>query len=51
MTGSKNRLEQGKLQGAAQRVTRHTTVGRRIISKHATQQIARAAGHWSPDAV
>lgn len=51
MTASKNRREQGKLQGAAQRVTRHTMIGRRGTSEHATQQIARAAGYWRQDAV
>ncbi len=29
MPASKNRREQGELQGAAQRVTRHTMMGRR----------------------
>jgi len=51
MKASKNRREQGELQGAAQRVTRHTMIGRRGMSEHATQQITRAAGYWRPDVV
>ena len=51
MTDSNNRREQGELQGAAQRVTRNTMLGRGGKSEHATQQITRAAGYWRPDAV